>query len=133
MSSPQTSDSKTQLASEQPVLSESPNALTNEQPSDSANLAHDLPQGSGSIDHDRIVKNDTAEVGHRPGGMIVANDDPPAYGDDNEASRSAAEGLRARRRAFLRSVVLVVATLLIGIYIGWFTCERYAKQAHKSG
>jgi hypothetical protein len=125
MSSPQTSDSQTQLASEQPVLSESPNALANEQPSDSANLAHDLPQGPGSIDHDRIVKNDTAEVGHQPGGMNVANHDQPPYGNGIEASRS------ARRQATLRFVGFGIVAFVLGMWMGWLIYKWYFEAYEK--
>jgi hypothetical protein len=132
MSYLQTSVSKIQLASKQPTSSESPNALADEQPSDNDDVTHVLAQGPGDIEPDRIVKNDVAEAGHQPGGMNVANDDPPAYGDGNEVPGPAAEGPRAPRKSFFRSVVLVVAVFLIGFYFGWFTCEWYARRAHKS-
>jgi hypothetical protein len=153
MSYLQTSVSKIQLASKQPTSSESPNALADEQPSDNDDVTHVLAQGPGDIEPDRIVKNDVAGVGqqpgdielgriapndaadvggHQPGDMNVANDDPPAYGDGNEVPGPAAEGPRAPRKSFFRSVVLVVAVFLIGFYFGWFTCEWYARRAHKS-
>jgi hypothetical protein len=91
MSRPQTGNLQIQLASEQPTSSESPNAPANEQPSDSDNTAHDLPQGLGGIELHRIAKNNAAKVGSQPEGISVVNDDPPPYEYGIEASRSPSE------------------------------------------
>jgi hypothetical protein len=133
MSRPQTSKLQIQLASEQPTSSESPNAPANEQPSDSDNAAHDLPQGAGGIELDRIAKNNVAEVEHQPGGIVVANNDPPAYDDGNQAPRPVAVGLRACQRAFLRTVGYLVLACLFGIWIGWFVCNLQEKRACERG
>jgi hypothetical protein len=125
MSYRQTSVSKIQLASKQPISSESRNALANEQPSDSDNANHDLLQGPGGIGLDRIAKNEAAEVGHQPGGMNVANHDPPPYGNGIEASRS------ARRQATLRFVGFGIVAFVLGMWMGWLIYKWYFEAYEK--
>jgi hypothetical protein len=113
---------------------ESPQGLGDiEQPSDSDNAAHNPPQEPGDIELQRVAKNDAAEVEHQPGGMVVANNDPPAYDDGNQAPRPVPLGLRACQQAFLHTVGYPFLACLFSIYLGWLLCNLQKERACKCG